>query len=171
MRVKLLILGVFLILILLVGVFAAVLITSAQKISADVSDINTTSHIDKNIVNLQPTYSGSVVVTFNLTIDNGGQISLKDIVIHLELYFQAEGTSDWLNVGNGDNVFGDVPPKQTISKILEINVTESIPVLAVTDGTIRVDYVVNLVASLIFSKSLEFTGSTTTDWTAPYKTV
>ena len=171
MKLKLIILAIFLILLVAIGGFVAVLITSAQKISANVDDVSATSHIDRAIVGLQPTYSGSVVITANLTISNGGKITLKDITIHIELYFQPEGSSEWLNIGNGNNTFGDVNPGEVKSKILEINATESLPVLAVKDGVIRVDYVVTLIASLLISRALKFTGSTSTDWTAPYKSV
>ena len=166
--IRLVILVFLLVVLLGGGVFAYLLYDSVKKISAETSDFKATSHIERVFQGGTITYEGVVSITGNVTIINDGRISLADLKVSLEVYFKPSYESRYELVGTGDNVLGDVPAHTTRSFVLEINVTEKIPLLAISDGTLKIHFVINVTVSFLLSKAVEFPGDKTVEWNAPY---
>ncbi|NPD87408.1 MAG: hypothetical protein HGN29_01710 [Asgard group archaeon] len=155
--------------ILVVGIaFFSTVLYSYKQINYSIGDttlaVNITPHILFD-------FTGFIVAKTPLEINNGGLYDFQDIVISIKIFGQDFSISslDGILLGEGINSLGDVESKETWSGLIEVNVTQEIPILAIQDGELKIDIEVSLkIFFYLFKYNFNYATSQIIEWDSPF---
>ncbi len=136
----------FILLLLIGGV--GIVGYSFTKITADVGETETTSYIERKVELLDFSYEGMISIVTPVNISNNAYLGLRDLQVNIKAYFKTDGLSEMF-IGEGNNLLGDIEAGEFKSFDIVVNATEQIPVLAINDGTIRIEIVISVYAQFI----------------------
>jgi hypothetical protein len=155
--------------ILIIGVaFFSTAYYSYKKLDYTVGDttldVNITPHILFD-------FTGFISTKTALEIINGGIYPFQNLVISVKVYGQdfLISSLDGILLGQGDNSLGDINARESWSGIIEVNVTNEIPILAIQDGELKIDIDISLKISFyLFKINFEHTTTQIIEWDSPF---
>lgn len=164
---KIFIISFSIILIICIAFFSTVFY-SYKKLDYSIGDttldVNITPHILFD-------FTGFITTETALEIENGGLYAFQDIVISVKVYGQdfLISSLDGILLGQGDNSLGDINAKEVWSGVIEVNVTNEIPILAIQDGELKVDISINLkIFFYLFRINFDYTTTQIIEWDSPF---
>jgi hypothetical protein len=144
-------LPIFLLLVILLGIFAITIYQSSKNIDYEIGETVVQSNIEQILL---LDFEGFIVCETPLVIDNGGLYAIRDLTITIDVYGQDFTITDLngLLLGHGENSIGDILAKDVWSGSVGVNLTENIPILAIQDGTLQIEISISLKLDFIVYK-------------------
>ncbi|MHA1995937.1 MAG: hypothetical protein ACW97Z_15475 [Candidatus Hodarchaeales archaeon] len=116
--------------------------------------------IDSTQIIPYPVYEGYLIVSTPVSIENQGFYSIRDLRINISIIATNWILSSHLNgeqIGQGSNDLGSILGQQILNDVIEVNITENIPHLAIEDCTLHVSvsiiFIYQPIISIPFSYS------------------
>lgn len=144
MKKKTVVFGFFVILLVTIGFVGY----SFTTITAEVGDTSLSSHIVRKFEIFDFSFEGFIALDTEVSIDNSAYWGLDNLNVYLQVFLKVDGFDEVL-VGEGDNFLGLIEAGESKDYLIQMNVTEQIPMFALNDGVIRIEITISVYAQYI----------------------